>query len=58
MLVDRRPGGGGGIAMEMLARAAPDGQLQALSAITPLTCCRATARFATTRAATSPRWRR
>jgi tripartite-type tricarboxylate transporter receptor subunit TctC len=37
VLVEHRPGGGGGIAMEMLSRAAPDGQLLVFSAITPLT---------------------
>ncbi|WP_284619177.1 tripartite tricarboxylate transporter substrate binding protein [Aquabacterium humicola] len=37
VLVEHRPGGGGGIAMEMLARAAPDGRLLVFSAITPLT---------------------
>lgn len=37
VLVEHRPGGGGGIAMEMLSRAAPDGRLLVFSAITPLT---------------------
>jgi tripartite-type tricarboxylate transporter receptor subunit TctC len=37
VLVEHRPGGGGGIAMEMLSRAAPDGNLLVFSAITPLT---------------------
>lgn len=37
VLVEHRPGGGGGIAMEMLSRATPDGQLLVFSAITPLT---------------------
>jgi tripartite-type tricarboxylate transporter receptor subunit TctC len=35
VLVEHRPGGGGGIAMEMLSRAAPDGNLLVFSAGTP-----------------------
>jgi tripartite-type tricarboxylate transporter receptor subunit TctC len=37
VLVENRPGGGGGIAMEMLARARPDGRLLVFSALSPLT---------------------
>ena len=37
VLVENRPGGGGAIAMEMLARAKPNGRLLVFSALTPLT---------------------
>lgn len=37
VLVENRPGGGGGIAMEMLARAPADGRLLVFSALSPLT---------------------
>ena len=37
VLIEHRPGAGGNLAMEAIARGAPDGHLLAFSAISPLT---------------------